>query len=211
MAFARPPIVAIVPDGNRRWARLKGVTLEESYMRALDAIRGSLEYLFWSIGSPFVYLYSSSLENCIYRRGPDARALERVASRAGIPAFRQIEREGVNVYFYGCLEAAPFPLREYAESRVLEAPPKPPAAIVLTCYSLLAETRRRRLLGLNPQAPLVDLLYRSGGEKRLSGFPPTLVSYAELFFDDEYWPAAGVRGVARAVKWYLERERRFGR
>ncbi len=207
----RPPVTAIIPDGNRRWARLRGATIKEAYVRAVEQLGEALSLLFWRAGSPVVYVYASSLENCIYRRGPDARALTEAASGPGIEMAKELEREGVNIYFYGCIEAAPRPIASFAEHRLLDAPLRPPALVVLTCYSYLADARRGRALGLNPPAPPVDLVYRSGGERRLSGFPPLLVAYAELYFDDEYWPEAGARGVARALEWYYSRVRRLGK
>ncbi len=211
MPGGRPPVTAIIPDGNRRWARLHGAPITVAYLRAVEQLREALALLFWRAGSPVVYVYASSLENCVYRRGPDARALAEAASGPGIRMLEWLEREGVNVYFYGCINVAPRPVASFAEPRLLEAPPKPPALVVLTCYSYLAEARRGRALGLNPPAPPADLVYRSGGERRLSGFPPLLVTYAELYFDEEYWPEAGARGVARALEWYHSRVRRLGR
>jgi undecaprenyl pyrophosphate synthase len=57
----------------------------------------------------------------------------------------------------------------------------------------------------------IDLVFRSGGEKRLSGFFPAQTLYSELYFSDSLWPEVGAEEMARAISWFRARQRRFGR
>ena len=56
----------------------------------------------------------------------------------------------------------------------------------------------------------VDLLIRTGGERRISNFLPWQSAYAELYFTDALWPDFGKEQYAEALDWYARRERRFG-
>ena len=60
-------------------------------------------------------------------------------------------------------------------------------------------------------APPVDLLVRTGGERRISNFLLWQAAYAELYFADALWPDFDVEALGEALAWYAGRERRFGR
>jgi undecaprenyl diphosphate synthase len=66
-------------------------------------------------------------------------------------------------------------------------------------------------VGAPEPVPEVDLLIRTGGERRLSDFLLWECAYAELHFTDRMWPEFGAGSLAEAVDWYRGRERRFGR
>ena len=57
----------------------------------------------------------------------------------------------------------------------------------------------------------IDLVFRSGGEKRMSGFFPVQTLYSELYFSDSLWPEVGAEEMGLALSWFRSRQRRFGR
>ena len=63
----------------------------------------------------------------------------------------------------------------------------------------------------NREQSNIDILFRSGGEKRISGFFPTKVTYSELFFEKKLWPEITLDDLNRIVKLFKKRERRFGK
>ena len=63
----------------------------------------------------------------------------------------------------------------------------------------------------NREQSNIDILFRSGGEKRISGFFPTKVLYSELFFEKKLWPEITLDDLNRTVKLFKKRERRFGK
>jgi undecaprenyl diphosphate synthase len=63
----------------------------------------------------------------------------------------------------------------------------------------------------NREQSNIDILFRSGGEKRISGFFPTKVLYSELFFEKKLWPEITLDDLNRIVKLFKKRERRFGK
>jgi undecaprenyl diphosphate synthase len=61
-----------------------------------------------------------------------------------------------------------------------------------------------------PDIPPIDLMVRTAGEQRISGFMLWRLNYAELFFSDKLWPDFTPDDMDRALAWYSERDRRFG-
>jgi undecaprenyl diphosphate synthase len=67
------------------------------------------------------------------------------------------------------------------------------------------------LINYNRVQSDIDILFRSGKEKRISGFFPTKINYSELFFIDKYWPDVTLKVLNNTVKKFYERNRRFGK
>jgi undecaprenyl diphosphate synthase len=70
---------------------------------------------------------------------------------------------------------------------------------------------KHRNLGFEQRMPPIDLVIRTGGARRISGFFPLLVEYAELYFTDTLWPELTRRELDLAIEWFKRQRRNFGR
>lgn len=221
---ARPAHVALIMDGNRRWAGARGRSREAGYRAGLERARELIPHAAGR-GVAALTLFTFSREN--RRRSPDEVALlmrlfaEALDERAG-----ELLEQGVRLRFIGELER----LSAATRARVGRIEARAPAAPRLTvCVAvhyggrqdlLRAFARCRGAARLDEAAvsaalgtgglPDPDLLIRTGGERRLSNFLLWQVAYAELYFTDCLWPDFDAAAFDRALDWYARRERRFG-
>ena len=224
----RPRHVAIIADGNRRWARERGLPVLAGHVQGIEAIRPIVRRARDS-GVETLSVYTFSTENW-------ARPDEEVSGLFGLidGAVRQytdeLVKEGVRVRVIGRLHQAPSDVQRSiraAEDRTREG-----ADLTLNIcfnYSGRAEIvdAARALVAAraDPNAideahfaehlytagePDVDLLIRTGGDKRTSNFLLWQAAYAELVFSSKYWPDYGVDDFDAALAEYERRERRFG-
>ena len=225
-----PVHVAIIPDGNRRWARRRGLPPAAGHLEGYRTARRVLDSL-WSLGIRYISFYAMSRENCTRRPVEERERLYQILSMAVEELLSDPRVAGgrVRLYFAGDLGLLPGWLRE----RLLEANKAtrgngPHVLAIASCYSPaweLAEALRaaaekgeapaapeeaRKLLPLG-WLPEPDLLIRTGGERRLSGFLLCHAAYTELFFTDTLWPDFSPEELCRALCWFQSRERRFGR
>jgi undecaprenyl diphosphate synthase len=229
--FARllPRHVAIVMDGNRRWARRRGVSEGEGHSAGVDAIRPIVERA-GDVGVEALSIFAFSRENW-NREQEEVEtlfALMESAIRREVP---DLVRQGVRVRILGRLEDLPATTRE----SILEATAATAAGKKLTLniafnYSGQSEIvdAVRRSLGDGLSAaeideaaiserlytadlPPLDLLIRTGGEQRISNFLIWQAAYAELYFSDRLWPDFDPAEFDAALAEYARRSRRFGR
>ncbi|HET6503102.1 MAG TPA: polyprenyl diphosphate synthase [Amycolatopsis sp.] len=225
-----PRHVAIVMDGNGRWATQRGLPRAEGHRSgaktALDIIHGALE-----IGLPYLTLYTFSTENwkrsheeveslmtLLKTFGEESGLLERdvrvrwSGSELGMPAdvveeFSRLEdvtRHHTGLTCTLCVNyggRAELALAAGALARAVSAGEVDAAHI--------SERTLARYLP-HPDLPDVDLLWRTGGEQRTSNFLPWQAVYAELYFTDTLWPDADRRDLWQAISVYTQRERRYG-
>ncbi len=228
---ALPRHVAIIPDGNRRWARRRGLPPAAGHLEGYRVAKRVLDDL-WSLGVRYVTFYGLSRENCLRRPREELARLHEILSEAidKLSRDQRVASGRVRVYFTGDLSLLPPWLRRKIRE-VMEATSSngPSVLAVALCYSgqwevaeavsrLLAEgvrgpispeiLRRAMQLGWLPEP---DLLIRTGGERRLSGFLLYHLSYTELYFTDVLWPDFSRGELCRALCWFQRRERRFGR
>ena len=224
----RPRHVAIIADGNRRWARERGLPVLAGHVQGIEAIRPIVRRARDS-GVETLSVYTFSTENW-------ARPDEEVSGLFGLidGAVRQytdeLVEEGVRVRVIGRLHQAPSDVQR--SIRAAEDRTRGGADLTLNIcfnYSGRAEIvdAARALLAAraDPNAideahfaehlytagePDVDLLIRTGGDQRTSNFLLWQAAYAELVFSSKYWPDYGVDDFDAALAEYERRERRFG-
>jgi undecaprenyl diphosphate synthase len=224
----RPRAIAIIMDGNGRWARLHGVPIAEGHRAGTRAVRRTVEASI-DLDIESLTIYAFSTENW-------ARPEEEVADLMVIFA-ETIERElpdlckqGVRVRFIGRREGVPDELRrkmadleeETAGNRRLDLWVAlnygGRAEIVDAARRLVEEGVRpedvdddalaRRLYA--PELPDPDLLIRTSGERRISNFLLWQLAYAELVFVDTLWPDFDGEQLRAALDDFASRRRRFG-
>jgi undecaprenyl diphosphate synthase len=224
----RPRHVAIIADGNRRWARQRGLPVLAGHVQGIEAIRPIVRRARdQGVGTLSVYTFST--ENW-------ARPSDEVAGLFGLidGAVRQytdeLIEEGVRVHVIGRLHEAPADVQRSirtAEDRTASGDRltlnicfnySGRAEIVDAARALLAartdpnaidETHFREHLYTAGQ-PDVDLVLRTGGDQRTSNFLLWQAAYAELIFSDKFWPDFTDADFDAALDEFARRERRFG-
>jgi undecaprenyl diphosphate synthase len=226
---ALPRHVAIVMDGNRRWARRRGVSEGEGHAAGVDAIRPIVERA-GDLGIEALSIFAFSREN--WGRGDDEVgilfALMEAAIRREVP---DLVRQGVRVRILGRLDELPSTTREsIGEAISATGSGKRLTLNIAFNYSGRSEivdaVRRGLADGLAPaqmdedaigdrlytaDLPALDLLIRTGGEQRISNFLIWQAAYAELYFSDRLWPDFDPAEFDAALAEYARRSRRFGR
>jgi short-chain Z-isoprenyl diphosphate synthase len=234
-----PHHVALIMDGNRRWARelgLRGIRVGHSH-----GADKAVELLDWcaAIGIREVTLWALSLEN-LERPAEEVAAITEIA-RATLEVLAQRDRVrpmAMSLQVIGRRDLLPERLREAVERGEAETRGRPGLRVTLALgYSgrdELVEAARaavRALIaeGTAPEALAdaltaerlaaqlytrgssdPDLIIRTSGEVRLSGFLPWQSAYSEFYFCEAYWPAFREIDLLRAVRTYQQRARRFG-
>jgi undecaprenyl diphosphate synthase len=238
---ARPPAiegkllprhVAIVMDGNGRWAKARNLPRTAGHAQGeaalLDVIEGAIE-----IGVKYLSAYAFSTEN--WRRSPDEVRWLMGFNRDVIHRRRdQLDAMGVRIRWAGRrprlwrsviaeLESAEsqsaandvltlqFCVNYGGRAEIVDAARAiaEAAARGEVDPSRLTEERFRKYLD-EPEIPDVDLFVRSSGEQRTSNFLLWQAAYAELVFLDQLWPDFDRRDLWHAIELYASRDRRYG-
>ncbi len=227
-----PRHVAIIMDGNGRWARARGKKRHSGHRAGVKSVRASVETAA-ARGVEYLTLFAFSSEN--WKRPEDE-----VSRLMGlfVEALRrevdELHRNNVRLRFVGALEQLSDGLREKiskAEQRtanntglrmtvaiayggrwdILEAARSVATRVAdgtLTAAEITEASFASELqLG---DAPDPDLLIRTGGERRISNFLLWNLAYAELFFMDVLWPDFGEAQFDEALAHYANTQRRFG-
>lgn len=227
-----PRHVAIIMDGNGRWAASRGLPRTQGHRRGAEAVRRAVEAAA-ELGVEYLTLFGFSSENW-------RRPVEEVSDLMGLlrrylqSEIAELHKEGVRLRVIGDrgrLAADIVRLIEDAEARTAEN-----TRIALTIAlsyggrQEIADTARRiaaevaegrlsteevdedafasRLLTAGTPDP--DLLIRTSGEQRISNFMLWQLAYSELVFIDTYWPDFGKADMEAALRAYQNRERRYG-
>ncbi len=210
-----PNHVGIIPDGNRRWARKKGLSLWNGYMAGYVKLKAVVKHLF-NIGVKNVSVYAMSLDNFLKRSEHEVKVLMKLAKK-GFKELREdkdLNEKGIRVTIIGELNYLPSDVREEAVKLMKQTSRgKGGTLYVVFLYSVDEEIKKSMKLSVKPftlDMPPIDLIIRTGGMKRISGFLPLASVYAELYFTDTLWPDITIEEINEALKWYASVQRRFG-
>ena len=224
-----PAHVAIIMDGNGRWATSRYLPRVAGHAKGLDAVRRVVRACA-ERGIGYLTLFAFSSEN--WRRPPDeVSMLMRLFSNALDREVGKMHANGIRVKIVGDLSRFDARLRE----QIREAEEKTAGNCRLTLticanyggrWDLLQAVNR--MMAERPAidgyteddlapylsmayAPEPDLFIRTGGEQRISNFLLWQLAYTELYFTDIYWPDFNAAALDDAIASYQGRERRFGR
>ncbi|HEV2757816.1 MAG TPA: polyprenyl diphosphate synthase [Actinomycetota bacterium] len=210
-----PQHVAIIMDGNGRWAESRGLPRtkgHEAGERALfDVVEGALE-----AGIRFLSVYAFSTEN--WARPADEVDFLLGFNRALLRQRRvELHERGVRIRRIGRRDPVPQDvLDEFDEAEAVTDGNDRMELLVCFNYGGRAELEDAAAAGSIPEnlyashAPDVDLLIRTSGERRLSNFLLWQSAYAELYFTETLWPDFDRHALFEALADYAGRERRFG-
>ena len=224
-----PRHVAVIMDGNRRWARLRGLAEAEGHAAGVEAIRPLLRRA-RERGVSVLSLYAFSRENWSRSEG-EIQTLFALLESAIRDETPELVREGVRVRILGRMDELPPETRASIEEALLATATGAQMTLnVAFNYSGRSEivdaARRCTADGLPPEAideaaiearlytsdlPDPDLLIRTGGDLRISNFLIWQAAYAELYFSERLWPDFDPAAFDEALAEYARRSRRFGR
>jgi len=222
--------LAVIMDGNGRWATAHGLTRSAGHEAGLRTARNIVEAAVRE-GVGTLTLYAFSSDN--WKRPPaEVTALMRLFRRALLGEAKRCLENGVRLTILGRRDRLPSSLRHTVEQ--VEAVTSSGSRMhlrVAVDYSArdailraAAAVQRGEMLGRDEFSAMlangdhdrlpardVDLLLRTGGEQRLSDFLLWECAYAELCFTPRMWPDFGPTDLAAAVADFHHRDRRFGR
>ncbi len=231
---ACPPVhVAIIMDGNGRWARARGLPRFRGHAAGMRAVREAVEGAIQA-GVRVLTLYAFSQENW-NRPAAEVAALMRLLQRYLVKEREELQSQGVRVRVFGQTDMLPpGPRRAVAEIQRVTADCDRLQLNLMISYGSRAEIVRaaQRLAArvqrgeLSPDAiteadferelytaglPDPDLLIRTSGEQRISNFMLWQLAYTELYITPVLWPDFSRDVLLEAIDDYNKRERRFGR
>jgi undecaprenyl diphosphate synthase len=213
--------VAIITDGNGRWARAHGVSVNEGHSAGADTVKARLRDAA-ELGIAELTVYSFSTENWS-RPHEEVRGLMEMFSRRIASETPELLQEGVRMRFIGRREGIDEELRE--QMRWAEETTAHNSRITLFVafnYGGRAEIidAARRFTGDSeeefraclyaPEMHDPDLIIRTSGERRLSNYLLWQSAYSELVFRDELWPDFSREALEQSLAEFAERRRRFG-
>ena len=223
-----PRHVAIIMDGNRRWADQRGLPRYEGHRAGVANLRRVLKCL-GEQGVACVTVYGFSTENW-KRDKSELAGLFRLLEEVIEHETAELHKNGVKIRHLGRLERLSPKLQQSVKQAVqLTGQNTGLTLSVAFNYGGRAEiidaVRRIAAEGVVPEKidetmfarylyteglPEVDLLIRTGGEFRTSNFLMWQSAYSELYFTSVLWPDFDGEEVAKALEWFGQRQRRFG-
>ena len=227
-----PRHVAIIMDGNGRWAERRGLSRNEGHREGLEAVRAVVRAA-GDLGIEYLTLYAFSLENW-NRPQAEVTELMRLLDHYLEVELEEVIQNDIRVRVIGRLDRVPPTVRR----RVLDAVERTRDGHAMTLTFALSYGGRaeivdaaRRLLRdaelgkvdaehldektfaaylYDPELPDPDLLIRTGAESRVSNFLLWQIAYSELYITELMWPDFRAEHLLRAIEEYQRRERRFG-
>jgi undecaprenyl diphosphate synthase len=213
--------VAIITDGNGRWARQRGLPVEEGHRAGADTVKARLRDAA-DLGVRELTVYSFSTENWA-RPADEVAALMAMFSERILAETPELDDEGVRMRFIGRREGVADELLE----QMAWAEEKTAGNDRITLYvafnyggrAEIIDAARRfdgstedefRALLYAPEMHDPDLIIRTSGEQRLSNYLLWQSAYSELHFTDVLWPDFGRAELEFALAEYEARRRRFG-
>jgi undecaprenyl diphosphate synthase len=224
-----PRHVAIILDGNGRWARSRMLPRIAGHRRGLEAVRATVENCA-ERGIEFLTLFAFSSEN--WRRPAEEVALLMQLFQAALTSeVERMHRNGIRLKVVGDIRRFDPKIRLLVEQgERLTAENRRLTLTIAANYGgrwdiLQALTRLNAEQGLQESideaalapylamsyAPEPDLFVRTGGEQRISNFLLWQLAYSELYFTETLWPDFDAAALDQAIASYRSRERRFGR
>ena len=220
-----PQHLSLILDGNRRWARERGLPTLEGHREGYDNLK-TIAKAAIKRGVVYVSAFIFSTEN--WNRTPaEVKYLMNLAYKMLTKDVDELNKENIRVIWLGRLEGL--------SKRLIKAIKEAEAATanntegtLALCFNyggqqeIVDAARQLADSGqeiteesfaealYTPELPAVDLLVRTSGEHRLSNFMTWRTAYAELYFTDTYWPDFDESDLDTALNVYKKRHRRFG-
>ena len=233
LAARVPQHVAVIMDGNGRWAEKQGLPRRAGHRHGIKPVRSAVECCA-ELGVRYLTLFAFSSENW-NRPQDEIRGLMSLFVEALNSEVAELDAQGVRLCFMGDSQRLDSGLRQSMRAAEIRTRANTRLELsVAVAYGgrgdLVNAARRlarQAAAGtLNPEEidlerfaaelemariPDVDLLVRTGSDRRISNFLLWSLAYSELYFSDVLWPDFGAPELHRAISSFGRRQRRFGR
>ena len=226
MTKAPPKHVAIIMDGNRRWAKKRGRAPLDGHKEGLDALIKIVEYSS-KIGIKYLTFYALSTENYKNRTKREIAGLLKLMEKGISKYIPRLKKNGIKVNVFGNIEALPITARLAIKATVKQLSGGRRATVnlainyggraeIVRAAKKVAEKRLQFTEGEFEKGlysfglPDPELVIRTGGCKRLSNFLIWQSAYAELYFTDTLWPDFDGQELQKALKEFVRQKRNFG-
>jgi undecaprenyl diphosphate synthase len=221
-----PRHVAVIMDGNGRWAKQRGEPRAFGHRAGVRAARRVLRCAHRH-GVEYLTVFAFSQEN--WRRPPsEVNLLMQLFIRTLAREMNSLHKNGVRLRFIGDHSAFSEPLRREMKRAVELTQANTGTCLIVAVgyggqWDIVQAAQKLALRGEpitsegieqgldTAGLPEPDLLIRTGGEKRISNFLLWQLAYTELYFCDTLWPDFGDAHFTEALDWFATRQRRFGR
>ncbi len=226
-----PNHVAIILDGNRRWAKEHKLPKLEGHRRGFENIRKLTNYIF-SRGVKYLSVFAFSTEN-FKRTQDEVKYLMDMFVKEFKKEYVSLHKDNIKVIFSGrksglrddVLDAMEeissltkdntggvfnICLNYGGHAEIVDATKEIAKLVLDNKLSIDDITEEEFAKHLYQDLPPIDLMIRTSGEVRLSNFMLWQLSYAEMYFPDCHWPAFNESEFDKAIRAYNCRERRFG-
>ena len=228
-----PKHVAIIMDGNGRWAKDKGLPREFGHQNGVNSVKSIVQEAYKS-GIEYLTLYAFSIENW-ERPSDEVSSLMSLLVSTLRDEFDEIFDKDIKLNAVGEINSLPkevvseleFIINKTKNNRKMNltlALSYGGKQEIFNAVKMIADKVKNNLIELNnfddsiinshlytKNLPDVDLLIRTSGEQRISNFLLWQIAYAELYFTDVYWPDFSKDDFNLALENYKSRERRFGK
>ena len=224
-----PQHIAIIMDGNGRWAKKRGMPRLYGHSAGVEALRGIIKACV-EFGVKYLTIYAFSTENW-GRPEDEVNGLEKLFHQAFTNEFLELRKEGVRIIHLGQREGIPQDLLDEIDEAVEQS--KTNDRLVLSVglnygsrNEIMHAVRKMIADGVKPEdvteksisdylftagTPDPDLVIRTSGEQRLSNFLLWQTAYSEWEFPETLWPDFNREELLKAIYEYSKRDRRFGK
>jgi len=225
-----PKHMAIIMDGNRRWAMARGKTIDEGHEAGAENLDKIVKYA-QELGIKNLTVYTLSTENWRQRTPKEVKGIFDLLVKIIKEKKEEYKKEGIKLFVLGNFQAFPRKVARAIEEmlKIVLRHERMKVNLALnyggrdeivkaikeiikegTPADKVNEELVAKHLYTNGQ-PDPDLIIRTGGEIRLSNFFLWQMSYSELYFTDTLWPDFGPKQLEEAILEYQKRQRRFGK
>lgn len=228
-----PRHVAIIMDGNGRWAKARGLSRSAGHRAGTERLRGIIRTSS-DLGIEVLSIFAFSTENW-QRPQAEVDVLMGLLREFFSKEIDELDQNGVRIRILGCLSDVSQGVRALLEAAQTRTAGNTGLQLniafnygsrseIARAARLLAEDVQRGVLTAaevdeaalmrrlyTHDQPEVDFLIRTSGEERLSNFLLLQSAYAELYFTDTYWPDFSDEAYREALRDYASRDRRYGR
>lgn len=227
-----PRHVAVIMDGNGRWAERRGLDRVQGHRAGIEAVRATVRAAH-ELGVRFLTLYAFSTENWSRPKG-EVDALMGLLEHYLAAELEELDRNGIRLRAIGRLDRLPEVTRVTLEEALERTRDNSEMTVVFALSyggrTEIADAARKLARDVesgkldpeqidektfaaylyDPELPDPDLLIRTGGEARVSNFLLWQIAYAELHVTEVMWPDFRKNDLVEAVWDYQQRERRYG-
>lgn len=223
-----PQHIGYIIDGNRRWAKSRGLTTAEGHLAGYNAISDVAKASF-DVGVEYVSVYVFSTENW-KRSEEEVGYLMKLVLRLLTTDLAKFKKNNIKILILGSRDKLSKNIIKAIEKAELDTADNTAGTLCL-CFNYgghqeivdavkkviqsgcAFENVDARLIEQNlyaPEIPLIDLVVRTSGEQRISNFMLWRVAYSEMMFLDKFWPDMTKQDVSYIINEYNNRSRRFG-